>query len=101
MIHLTQPWIVFLSGSLVPLFVAVLARANASSSTRALLNVILSIVAGVIAFLSQHAGVASFLDLASAAVAAYLAAVASYHSLWKPTGVTGAINAKTPNVLIG
>lgn len=95
------PLLTFIVGSLIPLVVAVLTKANASSSVKATANVVLSVVGGVVAFLLAHDGEATGIELVTAAIAAYLASGVAYTHFHKPTGLAPTVAAKTAGVGIG
>lgn len=91
----------FVAGSVVPLVVALLTKSAASQGTKAVVNLILSVVGGVVAFLIAHDGTASVLQVATVAVTAYLASGSTYSHLWKPTGAITAVQAVAPNTGLG
>lgn len=101
MIELEPTVLAFLVGSVVPLLVALLTKLKASPRVKAAANLVVSIVAGVVTFLSTTNGRATFLELAGAAIAAYLASGVAYHNFWKPTGVAPVVNRSTPKLGIG
>jgi hypothetical protein len=103
LIHVNTDLLAFAAGAAVPLVVAVFTKLHASSKTKAVLKVVLSIVGGVIAALlaSDTPGTLSVLQILDVCVKTYLGGVATYHSLWKPTGATAKIAAKTANVGFG
>lgn len=91
----------FVLGSLVPLVVALVTKANASSGVKAVVNVVLSVVVGTGGYLVAHDGKTSVVALLSSAVTAYLASGVTYQNLWKPTGTAPAIEARTAGVGLG
>lgn len=100
-IQLDVTVVTFVLGSLVPLVVALATKLNASSSLKAAVNVVLSIIVGVGGYLLANDGETTLLALAGAAITAYLASGVTYQNLWKPTGTAPEIQLKTRNVGIG
>lgn len=91
----------FVIGSVVPLVTAVAARLKASSPVKALLNLVLCIAGGVLAAFQANPGGLTWLQIAQAVIATYLASGVTYSHLWKPTGVAPAIQRATRSVGIG
>ena len=100
-IQLDVTVVTFVLGSLVPLVVALATKLNASSSVKAVVNVVVSVTVGVCGFLLAHDGATTPLALVGAVITAYLGSGVSYQHFWKPTGVAPAIQASTANVGIG
>lgn len=88
--------IILAVGGLLPLLTAVFQQPKWSSRTRATMSVIISVLAGLVAYVSAN-GMA--FDSASAVVVfvvgVILASAASYESVWKPTGIAGSIENST------
>lgn len=91
----------FIVGALVPLLVAVLSKVNASSGLKAVLNLGLSILAGVASTLLLTDGETTFLGIATSAITVYLASGVTYQNLWKPTAVAPAVAEKTSGFGLG
>lgn len=90
----------FLGGTVVPILVGLVTKLSAPSSVKGLVNLVLSMIAGLIAtaiatdgVLSQTAVVAAFMAL--------IASVATYYGVLKPVGVTGGVQRATAQVGIG
>lgn len=91
----------FVSGSLVPLLTALVTKLNAGSRLKALVNLGLSIVAGVVAYLVTVDGSTTVLGLLTAVISTYLASGVTYSNLWKPTGAAPALQSATADTGIG
>lgn len=91
----------FLAGTVIPLLTALVTKMNSSSGVKAVVNLVLSMAAGGVAYLVAHDGTGSVLDLIAAMVAVYLASGVSYQNLWKPTGVTLATGSATRDFGLG
>ena len=90
----------FLGGTVVPILVGILTKLHLSSGLKGLVNVVLSAVVGLIAseattdgVLTQDALVGFFMALA--------VSIATYYGVYRPNGVTGAIQFATRNFGIG
>lgn len=91
----------FLAGTIIPLLTAILTKLNASSGVKAICSLILSMMAGAVAYLIAHDGNGDLLDLISAMVVVYLGAGASYQNFWKPTGTSLKLAEATAGTGIG
>ena len=91
----------FLIGSVMPLLTGMVTKISASSRVKSVTNLVLSVLAGVLAHLMENTGKSTLLDLATAAITAYLAAGVTYQNLWKPAGTTAAVQNKTAGTGIG
>lgn len=88
--------IILAVGTLLPLLTAVVEQPRWSRSTRAVMSVAISVIAGLVAYVSQHG--LEFSSVSSVVVfviGVVLASAASYESIWKPTGVASSIEQKT------
>ena len=99
--HLNVALLSFITGSVIPLLVALVTKLNARSHIKAIANVVLSVVAGTVAYLVEHNGAANATQLVGAVIAAYLASGVTYQNFWKPTGVAPKVAAATPNAGLG
>lgn len=85
-------------GLVIPLAVGLLSKIDASSGLKAVLNALLSAVAGALAAFSQDGFFASDLQtVLSAILTTWVVSVATYYGVWKPTGVAGTVIDKTRN----
>lgn len=91
----------FLAGTVIPLLTAVVTRSQATSGLKAVVNLVLSMAAGGVAFLVANNGQGGVLELIASIVAVYLASGVSYQNLWKPTGVTNATSSATNRFGLG
>ena len=93
----------FLCGIVIPLIVGVLTKINASDGLKAVVNALLSALAGALATFTQT-GLTSDVDwktLVISILSVWVVSVATYYGIWKPTGVAGTVNVKTGNFGIG
>lgn len=91
-----------LCGLAIPLLVGLLTKVNAADGLKAVLNALLSALAGVLAAFTQT-GLAEP-DLKTVVVSVlstWVVSVATYYGVWKPTGVAGTVAAKTPRFGFG
>lgn len=95
------PVLSFFLGAIIPLLVAIVTKTSASSGVKAIANVALCILTGVIQHLLAAGGSSTWVDITQAAIAAFVASVTSYHSFWRPTGVAPALAQSTASVGIG
>lgn len=91
--------ITVLSGLVIPLLVGVLAKLEASSTVKAVLNFGLSALAGALGELTGDAFV--WADFVMAFGLTWATSVATYYGLWKPTGTSEAVQVKTAGVGVG
>lgn len=86
----------FLAGVVLPFLTAIMAKNTASSGTKAVINLILSGIAGTIAVLATNAGHAiTAKELVIVVGTAWITAVATHFGLWKPTTLTPKVNDAT------
>lgn len=98
-IHPDTALLAFVSGSLMPLAVALVTQVSASSPLKATLNLILSLAAGVVsAFVSAGADGLTTYQIGAAAIGAYLASQVAYGGFWKPTGAINALSVRSAGV---
>lgn len=101
-IHVDAALLVFLAGSLMPLLTALLTKLDASSKVKAILNLVLSIAAGVLAaFIAAGDAGLSVLQMLTAGITAYLSSQVTYSGLWRPTGTTARIGTSTSGFGLG
>lgn len=91
----------FLVGSIMPLFTALATKLRASSQVKAAVNLVLSLLGGVFAAFVASEGSLTVIEIATAAIATYLASGVSYHNLWKPLGTTQALQTSTADSGLG
>lgn len=90
------------AGLLLPLIDGVLTKLHAGSAVKAIGNAVLAVVAGIVstALASPEAGI-PLLEAAYAILFAFVSSAASYHSVWKPTGVAKVIQLHTADFGVG
>lgn len=81
----------FLVGSVMPLLTAFATKLKASSRIKGVVNLVLSVLGGVLAAFVANSGSLTLIEIASAAIVVYLASGSTYSHLWKPTGVVDAV----------
>ena len=91
--------ITIVSGTLIPILVALVAKLNASSGLKAILNFGFSAIAAAIAL--ENEASFNWRSFAINFALTYLVSIATYYGLWKPTGVTGTVQEKTADVGVG
>lgn len=83
-------------GTLLPLLTAVVQQKHWSSRTRSIIGVVMSVLAGLVAWVSTHGlNVSDLPGLIATVVGIALASIAAYNGIWKPTGVANAIEVAT------
>lgn len=83
----------YISGAVMPLVTGFVTHLNAPSPVKAVLNLALSLAAGVVAAFIAHTGTLTVGEIITAAVQAYLASGVAYIAFWKPTGIAPAVNS--------
>jgi hypothetical protein len=91
----------FALGTVIPLLVGLVTKLTATAQLKSILNLVISVAAGVLAVWIQAGGTITLMMLATAAFTTYMASQVTYHGLWKPTGAVDAISAATPNLGLG
>lgn len=92
--------ITVIGGVLVPILVGLLTKLNAAASLKSILNAALAAVTGALSA-GQAVGGWSFKIFIISWGTTFAVSIASYYGLWKPTGVTGAVQEKTATVGVG
>ena len=101
-VTLDAQMVALLGGVVVPLLVGVLTKSHASDGVKAVVNALLSALAGVIATFTQDGLFhASLKTLVITILSAWGTSIISYYGLFKPTGVAGTVAAATSNFGIG
>lgn len=89
-------------GIVIPLFVGLLSKAHASSGLKAIVNAGLSAIAGALsAFASTGFSSTDAKTLITAIVTTWVVSIATYYGVYKPTGVSSSVLAKTGNFGLG
>lgn len=101
-VQLDTTTVAYIIGTIVPLVTALVTSKYAPPQLKALVAFVLSILGGVLAAFTQNSGTLTVSEIVTACVQTYIAHAATYHALWKPTGIAVAVNAKiAPGVGIG
>jgi len=83
-------------GTLLPLVTAIVQQKHWSTRTRTIIGVGMSILAGLVAWVSIHGlNVADLPGILSTVLGVTIAALAAYEGVWKPTGLANAIEVAT------
>jgi len=90
-----------ITGSVLPLLVALLAKLNAKPAVKAALNIALGAVAAACAILIANGGKMTIQGLVVGTFIAVVSADQAYNSIWKQTGTFEAINKATKTFGIG
>lgn len=88
-----------LVGTVVPLLVGLLSKSRASSGLKAILNAVLSVLAG--ATVAAATGPVEIKTLVVGAISAWVTSVSTYYGLWKPSGVSTAVSNTAPGTGVG
>lgn len=101
MIELDVLTLSLLVGTVVPLLVALVTKARASSTVKGVANLVLSFLAGGLAYLAANEGSAPWQEVAGAGLGAWTLSGVAFHNLWKPLGTTEAVADATAGVGVG
>lgn len=100
-IHLNPTVLTYASGFLVPLAVGALTKIHASRGLKAVLNLVLSAIAGGLAVAITSNGDVQLSTWIAGITQTFVVSIASYYGLWKPTGVAPAVQQGTATLGIG
>ncbi len=100
-VNLDVQALAFAAGVGVPILVGVVTRSNASSGFKAVLNFLLSAVAGALAVAIEAEGVVDVGSVVLGIGSVWVVSVATYYGLLKPTGVSGAVQRSTASFGVG
>lgn len=98
-LHINAQFLALATGTIVPLLVSLIAKLSASPGLMAVLNGLLAAIAGAIVTATASDGNINWQSYVMNIAFAWLASVAAYHGLWRPTGVAKKIQAKVPGVV--
>jgi hypothetical protein len=90
-----------LTGSVIPLLVAVATKSGASSRVKGLANLLLSFLGGAVTHLLGHDGGAPWQAVVNAGLLTWLVSGTAFHTLWGPGGTAGAVARRTSRVGVG
>lgn len=94
-------WVSFVAGSILPLVTGLVTKMDSSSKVKAVVNLVLTVIAGVLAAIIQAKGSITVGQILSAIFITFTGSGASYNHFWKPTGVAQKVQAIAPNTGIG
>lgn len=87
----------FVVGSLLPLLVGFVTKLDTSTKVKTVLNLVLSVVGGVVAaFVANPDHTLTYLEIATAAIAVYLSSGVTYLTTWRKLGATQALQRTGP-----
>lgn len=101
MIQLDELTLSLLVGTVVPLLVAVVTKARASSTVKGIANLVLSFLAGSLAFLAANGGSAAWQEVLASGLGAWTLSGIAFHNLWKPLGTTETVAQATATTGVG
>lgn len=88
--------IILAVGGLLPLLISVAQQPQWSKKVRTVMSVAISILAGLVTYVAEFGLVfTSASSVVTIIVGVVLASAAAYKTIWKPAGVSPAIEAKT------
>ena len=90
-----------LVGLIVPLLVALVTKKIASSGLKGVLNLGLSAIAGSAAYLVAETGGYDLGGFANATINAFVVSIVAYYGVYRPTGVSESVAAKTSDFGLG
>ncbi len=94
-LDINMHWLTLL-GAIVPLAVALIANARASSAVKGLLNLVLSVFAGGIAVAVEAEGHVPAEEWVFNMLLAFVLSVSSHYATWKATGAEAWVALKVP-----
>lgn len=101
-ITINSLFVTLIVSTLIPLLVGVVTKLGASSSIKVVTMLVLNAVSALFTVGTQQDGTAVISKTAAIyALFGVVQSVALYYGVWKPSGVSAAINTKTSNVGIG
>lgn len=101
MIEIDTLTLSLLTGTVVPLLVAVVTKARASSTVKGVANLVLSFAAGALAFMASADGAVAWQEVVGGGLSAWLTSGVAFHNLWKPLGTAQAVATSTGSFGIG
>lgn len=97
--NIDVPTLSLIVGTVIPLLVGVVTKEVASSAVKGVLNALLSSIAGALTVVIAANGEWVINDIVHGALATFIASIATYYGLWKPTGISASVNANTPGFI--
>jgi hypothetical protein len=93
--------VTFITGPFVALLVGLVTKSTASAGLKAVVNLLLSAVAGVIAQYATNTASETVRDYVIAVFITWVTSISAYEGFWKKTNVSGAISAATSDFGLG
>lgn len=101
MIELDVLTLALLTGTVIPVLVGLVTKAEASSTVKGVANIVLSFAGGALTFLATNSGSAPWQEVASAGLATWVVSGTAFHNLLKPVGVIDLVEQKTGTFGVG
>jgi len=90
-----------ISGTVIPLLVGFVTKKVASGGLKAVLNALLSAVAGAVSVGIAASGHIVVGEVITSMITTFIASTAIYYGMWKPTGVAGTVADVVPQFGLG
>ena len=91
-----------LASLLVPLLVSFITKQTASDGLRSIVNIVAAgVVAALALWINPSDAPVTWQLVVNTMLASFVASISAYKGIWKPTGVTGSITARTPSLGLG
>lgn len=90
-----------LVGTVIPLLVALVTKEVASSGVKGVLNAVLSAIGGALTVYVAAGGAVDVVGMAHAGIETFVVSIATYYGVYKATGLSTKVQAKTANVGVG
>jgi hypothetical protein len=100
-IQLNPEWLSLAVGSVIPLLVGLVSKATLAKPIKAILNGLLSAIAGAAATALASGGSVQWQSYVITIITTWIASIATYYGFWKPSGVTPTISEATSHFGIG
>lgn len=100
-LHLDMATAAFLVGTLIPLATAFVTKLRASPGLKAVVTLLLSVIAGTINSIVEAGGEFELRPTVTSVILTWLTAIASYYGLWKPTNAAPKVASIAPASGIG
>ncbi len=90
-----------IGGAIIPILVGIVTKMSASSGLKAVVNFLLSAVAGAVAVAIEHEGAVNVEEWVVGIGMTWVISVATHYGLWKPTGASSTVQASTAGFGLG
>lgn len=101
MTHLDVGTLSLVAGALIPLVTGFLTKFKASDGVKALMTLTLSAIAGLVQVAINANGTVNVHTWLATGAATWFLAIVAHYGLWKPTGISGAVQQASANFGIG